>query len=421
MSCNCPDTNKCPDTTINCLCGIYLDIYDNQGNLIETLDSGGYLEPVEGVRFYFLDSTVFPVVPEEGGVLYIEYNDGAWGLWYQVNGDSLPYLVTSLTTTSNCPISSCDWTTAIACNCLTVTINQETGSVAYTANVVGTYDGLNVYSFDLDGTTIYIWYDAGKGWVMTLNGYGGIEWPEVAFSSYDGTCPDSISELFVWTSILILGDITTEKCPSSLYTFKTRLIECECCEDGLTLTITHSTYNDGQEFQINADVVKDQYGIELIVNGKRYYSFVLNIGGIDYTYYLLFDNTRWLLTNSLYLDNNPSYPVYTSYNTITDCPYGYYFPNKPFERFWVRGNCFDCCDYYAPRNRNLLKKKKAIFVDEISAIRNQEIFGLKCGGSWDDLFRKHLIFDVLNCLPYGVLCEEEEQCLINNLNENCNC
>jgi hypothetical protein len=321
MSCNCPDTNKCPDTTVSCLCGIYLDIYDDNGVLIETLDSGGYLEPLEGVRFYFLDSTVFPVDPESGGDLYIEYNAPSWGLWYQPDEVTLPYLVTSFTTTSNCPLSSCDWIPA----------------------------------------------------------------PEVD------------------------------------YIFKTRLIECECCTDGLNLTITHTTYNNGEEFNIFAGVVVDEYGIELIVNQKRYYSFVLNIGGVDYTYYLLFDNTRWILTNSLYLEGNPSYPVYTAYITTSDCPYGFYYPNKPFERFWVRGECFDCCDYDTPKNRNLLKKKKAIFVDEISAIRNKEIFGFNCGPEWDDLFRKHLIFDVLWCLPYGKICDEEQQCLINNLNENCNC
>ena len=324
MSCNCPTPNQCPDTTISCLCGIYLDIYDDNGNLIETLDSGGYTDG-EGTRFYFIDSTVFPVIPEEGGDLYIEDNGSYWGLWYQVDGESLPYLVTSFTSSSNCPLSSCSWVSSV-----------------------------------------------------------GVD-----------------------------------------YTFKTRLIECECCTDGLTLTITHTTYNSGLEFDIFAEVVKDQFGIELIVNNQRYYSFILNIGGVDYTYYLLYGNllgnTRWILTNSLYLEGNPAYPVYTEYTTTSECPYGFYNPDKPFERFWVRGECFDCCDYDTPRNRNLLKKKKAIFVDEISSIRNREIFGIKCGSEWDYLFKKHLIFDVLWCLPYGVLCDDEEQCLINNLNENCNC
>jgi hypothetical protein len=105
-----------------------------------------------------------------------------------------------------------------------------------------------------------------------------------------------------------------------------------------------------------------------------------------------------------------------------DCPYGFYIPDKPFERVWVRGvECFDCCDYYTPRFSNFIKKKKYDLVDDVSAIKRKEIFGMKCGPEWDDLFRKHLILDVLHCLPYGVLCDEEEQCLINNVNGNCNC
>jgi hypothetical protein len=70
-------------------------------------------------------------------------------------------------------------------------------------------------------------------------------------------------------------------------------------------------------------------------------------------------------------------------------------------------DCDDYCDAFPQRNSNLLKKKKAIFVKEIADIRNQEIFGLKCGPSWDDLFKKHLIFDVLHNLPDQVICEEE--------------
>jgi hypothetical protein len=321
MSCNCPTPNQCPDTNVSCLCGIYLDIFDSQGNLIETLDSGGYLEPVNNLRFYFLDSTVYPVVPESGGDLYIEYNDGAWGLWYQINGDSLPELITSFTTASNCPLSTCDWS------------------------------------------------------------------PE----------------------------------PRTNYQFKTRLIECECCTDGLNLTITHTTYNDGEEFNIFAGVVVDEFGIELIVNGQRYYSFDLIQSGVTNTYYLLFDTTRWILTNNQYLLGNPSYPVYTAYTTTSECPYGFYYPNKPFERVWVRGECFDCCDYYTPRFSNFIKKKKYDLIADVSDIKSREIFGFRCGPEWSDLFRKHLILDVLHCLPYGVLCDDEEQCLINNVNGNCNC
>jgi hypothetical protein len=162
---------------------------------------------------------------------------------------------------------------------------------------------------------------------------------------------------------------------------------------------------------------------EGLSNGKPYYIF--SIDGI-------LSNLQW---NGIEWDQN----LQATLSEDTPCPFGTYTIEEGsiFEAFEVSqcGNavlnitsfrvsgadCFDCCDYVQPRNRNLLKKKKAIFVDEISSIRNKEIFGFKCGTTWDDLFRKHLIFDVLSCLPYGVICEEEEQCLINNLNENCNC
>jgi hypothetical protein len=108
-----------------------------------------------------------------------------------------------------------------------------------------------------------------------------------------------------------------------------------------------------------------------------------------------------------------------------DCPYGVYTPYVDGETvltFQIRGGeCFDCCDYYTPRFSNFIKKKKYDLISDVSNIKRREIFGMKCGPQWDDLFRKHLILDVLHCLPYGVLCDEEEQCLINNVNENCNC
>ena len=92
--------------------------------------------------------------------------------------------------------------------------------------------------------------------------------------------------------------------------------------------------------------------------------------------------------------------------------------------FFLRFDGVDCpnnCDGSSLRNKNLLKKKKAIFVKEVASIRNKELFGLKCGTNWNDLYKKHLILDVLNCLPYGSICEEEEQCLIDKLDKNCKC
>ena len=116
-------------------------------------------------------------------------------------------------------------------------------------------------------------------------------------------------------------------------------------------------------------------------------------------------------------------------NSTGDCPFGVYSSysevtnnDQIITHFSIKGTeCFDCCNYYTPRFSNFIKKKKYELVDNINDIRSKEIFGLKCGPEWSTLFKHHLIMDVLHCLPYGVLCEESEQCLMNNLSENCNC
>lgn len=97
------------------------------------------------------------------------------------------------------------------CDCLTVTIDGED----YTANAIAIYDTLNVYSFVINSTTIYIWYSAGKGWVMTTTGYGSVTYPEAAYSDSNGiTCPDSIENEFEWVNVLFitLEPIITRKC-----------------------------------------------------------------------------------------------------------------------------------------------------------------------------------------------------------------
>jgi hypothetical protein len=163
------------------------------------------------------------------------------------------------------------------------------------------------------------------------------------------------------------------------------------------------------------------FGTYTIEEGSILESFVVSecVPEIT-TYYLFFLDGEWVVKTSLE-DGIIELPR-AVLESNSDCPYGFYSTNLDFYSFWVIGTeCFDCCNYYAPRFSNFIKKKKYDLVDDISAIRNKEIFGMKCGPEWSDLFRKHLILNVLHCLPYGVLCEEEEQCLIKNVNENCNC
>jgi hypothetical protein len=72
-------------------------------------------------------------------------------------------------------------------------------------------------------------------------------------------------------------------------------------------------------------------------------------------------------------------------------------------------------------NGNLLKKQKASLAADIADISKREVFGLKCNDNWENIFMRSLIIDALSCLPYGIYSKDEEQCLIGNLTDNCNC
>ena len=82
----------------------------------------------------------------------------------------------------------------------------------------------------------------------------------------------------------------------------------------------------------------------------------------------------------------------------------------------------NCDEYFSCKFVNLLKKQKAVLSDDISKIKNHQVFGLKgCNEKWENIFMRHLIMDALKCSPYGVYSEDTENCLINRLTENCNC
>jgi len=72
-------------------------------------------------------------------------------------------------------------------------------------------------------------------------------------------------------------------------------------------------------------------------------------------------------------------------------------------------------------NGNLLKKQKASLSNDIADISKREVFGLKCNDNWENIFMRSLIIDALSCLPYGFYSKDEEQCLIGNLTDKCNC
>lgn len=421
MSCNCQNTNNgCLDG--KCNCGIFIDILEGITPL-ETIYAP-YNCDCDGYSFTFNEGSINNVFHEDNREVTVRYNSqfSRWEMVFYDNdlGGYIPFAL-YYTKDSICPdgnsgftIGSCGWddnrnVTYVKVNSVVVGVavwdGTRTNGYKVYKYIPSVYPGTYTepFTISVDIPTLQ-WRINLNGTDIAFAGAGTI--PQTAFPNGPFTNISPFSGTVFLDTYNGLPPTPGNESPSgTLNIIKVRAIDCGCCDTEVIVTV------DGEEY--TASVEYDEYGNILGYNGITYYTFVIG----ESTYYLFYLDGQWVVKGGLSI----SAPTFANLFSNNECPYGWYNAIG-FESFFVKGaECFDCCDYYTPRNRNLLKKKKAIFVEEISAIRNQEIFGLKCGGSWDDLFRKHLIFDVLNCLPYGVLCEEEEQCLINNLNENCNC
>jgi hypothetical protein len=414
MSCNCPDTNKCPTPT-TCLCGFETNIYNPSGVLVETVTA--YPIDVEGTTMYqVLNSTAFESTLGQTYTLTIAYNYELerWEMTYFNNELELTILLGVLygVDADSCPISNC-WDLdciAVAWNNLGVFTTYFPWTGEYT-------NGKKSYTFDFNFvpyTTLKLYWTPdsstipGSGapvgtpaWVLEGSTIPGVYEP-ISFYFSSNNCPYG-PYIFEFDNPISRMDF--EDLGVTGFDLKTTILDCGCCDTEVTIDL------DGEEY--TATVQYDEYGNVLVYGGINYYTFTIG----ENTYYIFYLNGQWVLKGALSISG----PTFANLTSNNECPYGLY-NSELFDFVFVKGvKCFDCCDYDTPKNRNLLKKKKAIFVDEISSIRSREIFGFKCGPEWDDLFKKHLIFDVLWCLPYGKICDEEQQCLINNLNENCNC
>ena len=416
MSCNCSTPNQC-DSPQTCLCGITLNIYNSTGVLVETVESN-ILNGEGGIYYQVFGSTAFSGQLGTGYTLTIYYNYALnrWEMSYYNETLELNIVIGVLygLTSEDCPLSNC-WDLdciAVAFNVLGVFDsyfswggNYINGRKSYTFTSGWSGPDINYrVSWTPDSSTIVGTFapPGTPAWVVEEEVNPGVWQPSGAFLFNDNQCPYGTyivtfvgpDTRFSFTDLGVTG-----------FDMKSTATDCGCCDTEVIVTI------DGDEY--TASVQYDEYGNILGYNGVTYYTFTIE----ETTYYLFFLDGQWVVKLTLSISG----PTLANLNLTNECPFGAY-NTFAYTSLSVKGiECFDCCDYYTPKNRNLLKKKKAIFVDEISSIRSKEIFGFKCGTDWDYLFKKHLIFDVLWCLPYGVLCEEDEQCLINNLNENCNC
>lgn len=425
MSCNCSDIkDSCSNG--NCDCGIFIDIYEGV-NILHTYQVE--LTCDCGVNsFTFNEGSINNVFHEDNREVTVRYNT-VFSRWEMVFFDStlngyIPFAL-YYTSKSDCPASDDCWD------------DNRNVSYVYIDGVVAgvtVWDGTKTNGYknyryvpsQYPGTStdpFLVYYDiATSSWILNINGTDVASYlspgaPTFNFPNSSFVSIPPFTGVVFFDTYLGIPPIPGYSSPSgTLNIIKVRNNDCGCCDESVIIDVT---YDDIYYPDVVANVVTDEYGNVMGINGYQYYSFELQLTPYPYTFYLYYTGASWVMSDT----TDGLGTIYAELLSTNSCPFGpYLLPRGPVTSFSVIGSeCFDCCDYYTPHNRNLLKKKKAIFVNEISSIRNKELFGFKCGPDWEELYKKHLIFDVLWCLPYGVICEDQEQCLIDKLNENCNC
>jgi hypothetical protein len=443
MGCSCDKNINC-DNGAKCFCGIVLKLKNSSGALVDTLEGTGYDDGSGNVIYQFQSGTVFPT-----GVLTMTYNS-TLERWELRHTDASLYspddsiLFGTYGTDALCPDTECDLD--LTCNTLDfVYAGSSVGDIEWQGDM---YNGKKLYRLNTSdysgppswGNVIIYWGNNLN--MQESNGITSNRWLWVLLGNYTlETIPFPLEQVISSgssTQISLLGyledgnlgcsdgafqppppagaspRIETDPSGPQGYTGTIEKVDCGCCDEQVSISIKLSV---SVEQDFTAVVTKDIHGNILGHNGIQYYVF--NDGSKDL--YIYFNGTAWVV------GANFSDEDYIS-TSSGDCPYGFYTKlpytgvGDPFKIIQIKGvKCFDCCDYYTPRFTNFIRKQRAILVDETSYIRSKEVFGLQCGGDWQDIFRKHLIIDTLSCLPDGVLCEEQEECLIENLYKNCNC
>jgi hypothetical protein len=450
MGCTCDKNINCNNGEI-CPCGITVEFINQETGVVEESLSGyGYSSA--GSEVWSIEQSPSIFNPGQLKILYRE-DLGSWVMQYTDLNTTPPtqsIIVASYLSDALCPDSKCGWES----NC---GIYRFQG-LAFSTDLLFTWEGLyspapyeqyKAYYWEAPSASgtpgfWYLWVgthpvvtqNAGPAPRYILNFVNQLTVEEIEANPQVLFNPD-VTTLYGY----LLGDIKYD-CADGVFTafdpdgFPPRIFitredalegydievkkeECGCCDEQLSITIVIQ----GVEYDFIADVVKDENENVLAINGYQYYSFIYDIPGAPTTptYYIFFDpiTNNWVVDDTLLGKTG----IYVNQSEALDCPYGFYTLGTEDESIiQIKGvECFDCCDYYTPRFTNFIRKQRAILVDDTSYIGKKEVFGMKCGGEWEDIFRKHLIIDTLSCLPYGVLCEEEEECLIENLYKNCNC
>jgi len=132
--------------------------------------------------------------------------------------------------------------TAIDCNCITVTIEDRSGVNEYIATNIDTYNGWGVWQFTVGSDTFYIWngnLNPSINWLISLGGYGASPSTIYAQSKLNSDCPEAISDGSITGWVIQEGipwiNIQTEKCPGPCecpvdITVVQEFDSCETCE-----------------------------------------------------------------------------------------------------------------------------------------------------------------------------------------------
>jgi hypothetical protein len=327
-----------------------MDIYNSSTDLlVDTVDFNIYNDGTNNF-FETTETTIWsPPVTSPVRIDYDSLNDQWEMSYFSAPLSSTVVFGVLPNTTSLCPTSMCDWDL----DCISFRLVPESGS-SIVVTWGGQYiNGKKVYKFtsNLSGSNINyeIYYNTTSGRWTFRRTDTGVNVAELT----DGTlaCP-----LGAWQVLPGPGTfrVTTSALGVSGYYIKIYDKECGCCDETLNITFKYGASN----YSVVASIVVDEFGNTLGYNNYPYYSFNITHLGNPMTFYLFFNGEYWGV--SQVISESPLY--YTSLRSTNECPFGGYTAGALFDRFSVSGpECFDCCDYYAPRFSNFIKKKKNQF------------------------------------------------------------
>ena len=374
---------------LTCECGITLDIYNSAGILIETTQGGGYNEGEENPLFFEITtSTVWESQLGTEYVLTFTYNNNLdrWELSYYNETIDDNVLIGIYETEYACPSTLQGWDL----DCISFIFIAR--GVPYLVTWSGQYlNGRKFYTttFALSGTD-YNWEfyfnNILNRWEVKRIQVSNPSIIEISHSAGDFSCIGNVSIWYDQSGNP--NDYSDSPLGVSNYNIRVSPIDCQCCDEKLTVRIT-VTGKPPTEIEVIATIEVDEFGNHLIYNGYPYY--ILHIG-LD-TYYIFFNSivNAWVVGPVVSED----VAFITQNNSTSLCPFGYYNVDDYFLRFWVTG--YDCGNQTAEDFCNKIHTKQCEFASKVLKYLKHLQFGNSCCEELDDLKNDKRILEILNC------------------------